>query len=87
VSDDDFKAMIQQQIINAFRLTPEQVEEMYSTEPGSYGAAHLEYEGRHERFMASLPARMRRAADSATAQMYADHPDLPEGLRFVVDCG
>ena len=83
VPPDTFHTLLQQQVIKAFGLTPDDVEEIFSTEPGSYGAAYLEYQAEIDRYRAELPARYERAAVVAEAKMRADGA-LPEGLQIAV---
>ncbi len=81
---DDFRALVRQQIADAFDLTPNDAREIFSTEPGSYGAAYLEHQAEMGRYKAELPARYERAAAATEAKMRADGT-LPDGMRIVVE--
>jgi hypothetical protein len=80
-ADEAFGGLVRRQIIQAFALTPEESEEVFSTEPGSYGAARAEYEAEFEAFKASAQERAEEFAAGYTAQMVACGR-LPEGVTM-----
>jgi len=80
-ADEAFDGLVRRQIIQAFALAPEDVEEVFSTEPGSYGAAHAEYQAKFKAFKAEIPARAEEFAAEFTARMVACGR-LPEGITM-----
>jgi len=80
-ADEAFDDLVRCEIIQAFALTPEDVEEVFSTEPGSYGAARIEADAEFEAFKAEIPARAEEFAAEFTARMAACGR-LPEGVTM-----
>jgi hypothetical protein len=80
-ADEAFDDLVRRQIIQAFTLTPEGAEEVFSTKPGSYGAAHAEYRAELEDFKADVQSRAEEFAAKYAAQMVACGR-LPEGVTL-----
>jgi hypothetical protein len=70
-ADEAFNDLVRRQIIQAFALAPEDAEEVFSTEPGSYGAAYAEYQAEFEAIKAETQVRAEELAAEFTAQMIA----------------
>jgi hypothetical protein len=79
--DAHFRDLVRQQIIDAYSLDAEAVEEIFSTESGSYGAARLEYDAEFERMKAKIEAHRYRTARELALQLRASGV-LPEDCRF-----
>ena len=80
-ADSTFDDLVRRQIINAYGLDADAAEEVFSTEPGSYGAAHAEYQAQYEAFKAAVPARAEEFAAGYAAGLIACGR-LPEGVTM-----